>query len=118
MTMLDFISIGSADLFGTRRERKIHNENIYLQRDSDQRNAIPQQVNQRLRPLGHDAFMRISGLMSHRVMGFELIKPLRDNTCQIDYGYICICTECQTKLTFLISMLILASIITVYRTFH
>ena len=34
-------------------------------------------------------------------MEYKLIQPLRDNTCQIDYGYVCICTECQTKLTFL-----------------
>ena len=36
----------------------------------------------------------------------KLIKPLRDNTCQIDYGYLCIYiwTECQTKSTFLLSM--------------
>ena len=32
--MLDFICNGSVDLFGTRRERKIQNENICLQRDS------------------------------------------------------------------------------------
>ena len=31
-------------------------------------------------------------------------KLLRDNTCQLDYGYMCIWTECQTKLSFLISL--------------
>ena len=72
----------------------------------------------RLRPLGHDALMTIGGLMSYRIMGYKFIKPLRDNTCQIDYGYMCIWTDCQTKSTFLISMKILASIISVYRTSH
>ena len=32
-------------------------------------------------------------------MGYNLKKKLlRDNTCQLDYGYTCIWTECQTKL--------------------
>ena len=31
MAMLDFIRIESAELFGTGKERKIQNENIYLQ---------------------------------------------------------------------------------------
>ena len=37
-------------------------------------------------------------------MGYNLKKKklLRDNTCQLDYGYMCIWTECQTKLSFLI----------------
>ena len=35
--MLDFICMGSADLFGTGRERKIQNENLCLQRDSNSR---------------------------------------------------------------------------------
>ena len=29
MVMLDFIYMGSADLFGTKRERKIQNENMF-----------------------------------------------------------------------------------------
>ena len=37
-------------------------------------------------------------------MGYKLIKPLRDNTGQIDYGYMCIGTDCETKSTFLIPM--------------
>ena len=53
MVMLDFIYIGSADLFGMGRERKIQNENIYFQRDSNPHHASPRQENQRLRPLGH-----------------------------------------------------------------
>ena len=88
--MLDFICMGSADLFGTGKELKIQNENICFQRDSNPRNTTPRQVNQRFRPLGHDALMMISGLISCRIMGYKLIKPLRDNTCQIDYGYMCI----------------------------
>ena len=35
MVMLDFIYMGSADLFGTGRERKIQNENICFQLDSN-----------------------------------------------------------------------------------
>ena len=31
--------------------------------------------------------MMISGKTSYRIMGYKLIKPLRDNTCEIDYGY-------------------------------
>ena len=31
-------------------------------------------------------------------------KLLHDNTCQRDYGYMCICTDSQTKLSFLISL--------------
>ena len=61
---------------------------------------------QRLRPLGHEGLMVISGLMSNRIMGYNLKKLLRDNTCQLDYhyGYMCIWTECQTKLSILISL--------------
>ena len=88
--MLDFICMGSADLFGTVRERKIQNENIYLQRDPNPSQVTPRQVNQRFEPLGHDALIMISGLMYYRIMGYKLIKPLRDNTCQIDNGFICI----------------------------
>ena len=86
--MLDFI--GSVDLFGTERERKIQNENIRLQRDWNPHHASLRQESQRLRPLGHEGLMLIGGLMSYRIIGYKLIKLLRDNTCQIDYGYICI----------------------------
>ena len=65
--------------------------------------------------------MAISGSMSYRITGYKFVKKnqklLRDNTCQLDYGNMCICTECQTKLSF-ISLQILASIIIVYRTLH
>ena len=88
--MLDFICNGSVDLFGTERERKIQNENICLQRDWNPHHASPRQESQRLRPLGHEGLMLIGGLMSYRIMGYTLIKLLRDNTCQIDYGYMCI----------------------------
>ena len=46
------------------------------------------------------------------------ITSLRDNTCQSYYGFMCIWTVCQTKSIFLISIKILANIITVYRTLH
>ena len=39
MVMLDFIYMGTADLFGTGMERKIQNENICFQRDSNQHRA-------------------------------------------------------------------------------
>ena len=45
---------------------------------------------QRLRPLDHEGLIVISGLMSYRVMGYNFKKLLRDNTCQLDYGYMCI----------------------------
>ena len=47
MVMLDFIYTGSADLFGMGRERKIQNENICFQRDSNPHNASPRQESQR-----------------------------------------------------------------------
>ena len=90
MFMLDFICIGSADLFGMERERKIQNENVCLKQDSNSRHAAPRQVNQRFRQLGHDALMMLIDLMSYRIMRYKLIKPLRDNAWQIDYGYMCI----------------------------
>ena len=76
MVMLDLICMGPAELFGTGSERKIQNKNIhvYLQRDSNPRQATPRQVNQRLRPLGHDASMMICGseiLMPYTILGYE-----------------------------------------------
>ena len=54
----DFICMGSTYLFGTaRRERKIQNENICLQRDSNLRLATTRLVEQRFRPLGYDTLM-------------------------------------------------------------
>ena len=59
MDMLDFICNGPVDL---GRERKIQNENICLQQDSNPHHASPRQESQRLRPLGHEGLMAISGL--------------------------------------------------------
>ena len=85
--MLDFICNGSVDLFGTGRERKIQNENM----SPAGFEPTPRQGSQRLRPLGHEGLMVISGLMSYRIIGYKLKKKLlRDNTCQLDYGYMCI----------------------------
>ena len=39
MVMLDFIYMGSTDLFGTERERKFQNENICFQQDSNPHHA-------------------------------------------------------------------------------
>ena len=91
--MLDFICMCSAELFATDREQNIQNGNICLQRDLYSRHAIPEQVNQRFRPLSHDALMMIRGLMSYRIVGYKLIKPLRENTCQL------IMFKCVFKMT-------------------
>ena len=105
MDMLDFIGNGSVDLFETEKEQTIQNENICLQQDSNPHHASPRQESQRIRPLGNEGLMVISGLMSYRIMGYKFKKKLlRDNTCQLGYGYMCIWTECQTKLSFLISI--------------
>ena len=53
MVMLDFINMGSADLFGTGRERKNQNENVCFQRDLNPHHAGPRQESQGFRPLGH-----------------------------------------------------------------
>ena len=62
MDMLDFICNGSADLFGTGREQKIQNENIWLQRDSNPHPASPRQESRRLRPLGHKSVLQDNGV--------------------------------------------------------
>ena len=99
--MLDFICNGSVDLFGTERGQKIQNENICLQRNSDPHHASPRQESQRLRPLGHGGLIMISGLMYYRILGYKLIKPLRNNTCQIDYGCKCIVLNVRLNFHFL-----------------
>ena len=43
MVMLDFIYMGSADLFCAGKEWKIQNENICFQRDSNPHRASPRQ---------------------------------------------------------------------------
>ena len=100
MVTLDCICNGSVYLFGTDRERKIQNENICLERDRNPHHAGPREESQRLRPLGHEGLMVINGLMSYRIVGYKLKKLLRDNTGQIDYRYMCIWTEWQTKPSF------------------
>ena len=52
MLMLDLIYMGSADLFGTRRERKIIMK-ICFQLDSNPRHATPRQESLRFRLLSH-----------------------------------------------------------------
>ena len=120
MVMLDFISIVSqtAELLGTERERTIQNENIILQRDLNPRPALHNTSIKRSRPLGHGGLTMNNVLMSYRIMWYKLIKLLRGNTCQMDYGYMCIGTDYETKSTFLIPAKVLASIITVSRTLH
>ena len=71
MDMLDFICNGSVDLFETGSERKIQNENICLQRDTNPHHTSPRQESQRLRPLGNEDLMMISGLMSYTIMGYK-----------------------------------------------
>ena len=85
------ISFATAPLTCSEREgSEIQNENICLQRDSNPHHASQRQESQRLRPLGHEALMLIGGLISYRITGYKLIKLLHDNTCQFDYGYMCI----------------------------
>ena len=43
---------------------------ICLQRDSNPQHASPRQESQRLRPLGHEGLLVISGLMSYRITGY------------------------------------------------
>ena len=63
--MLDFIYIGSVDLFGTGRERKIQNENICFQRDSNPQHASPRQES-------HSALDRSATLVRDQVEHFNL----------------------------------------------
>ena len=42
--------------------------------DSNPGHAIPRQVTQRIWPLGHDALMIISGLMSYRITEYKFIN--------------------------------------------
>ena len=55
MVMLDFIYMGSADLFGTGRERKIQDENIIMFPAGFEPTLRQSTTgkSQRLRPLGH-----------------------------------------------------------------
>ena len=77
-------------------------ENICLQRDSNPHHASPRQESQRLRPLGREGLMAISGFMSYRIIWYKLKKNLlRDNACQLDYGYMCIWTEFRLNFHFL-----------------
>ena len=58
---------------------------ICLQRDLIPRHATPRQVNQRFRTLGHhDMWFNVL-----QDSGIQNKNTLRDNTCQIDYGYMC-----------------------------
>ena len=69
-------------------ERKIQDENICLQRDSNQRLATTWLEEQRFRPLGYDTLMKIWRFYLLLDSWIKLIKPLRDNTGQSDCGYI------------------------------
>ena len=62
--------------------------------------VTPRPVKRRFRPFGHAAFMIMRINILHHSW-IKLIKPLRDNTCQIHYGYMCTWTDSQTKSTFL-----------------
>ena len=73
MVMLDFMYMGSADLFETGRSRKIQNENICFQRVSNKHDASPRQESQRLRPL-------IRYQVEHFLFN-SILKWICDNTC-------------------------------------
>ena len=117
--MLDFICNGSVDLFGTGRERKIQNENICLQRDSNPHHASPRQESQRLRPLSHEGLMAISGLISYRIMGYTFKKYCYVTT-RVNLIMVTCVFELNVKLNFhfLSHCRFLVSIIIVYRTLH
>ena len=63
--MLDFIYMGSVDLFGTGRERKFQNENICFQRDSNPHHARPRQESD-------SALDRSATLVRYQVEHFNL----------------------------------------------
>ena len=98
--MLDFIYMGSADLFGTGRERKIQNENICFQRDSNPHHASPRQESQHLRPLGHEGLMVISGLMSYRIMGYKFKKKPCYVTTSVNWIMVSCVFELNVRLNF------------------
>ena len=91
MDMLDIICMGSADLFGTERERKIKGANICLHRDSNPRHATPHH-DRKLSALDNSATALDDDQLFNVLQGnvIQMNKPLRDNTCKIDYGYMCI----------------------------
>ena len=97
--MLDFICNAFVDLFGTRRDRKIQNENICLQRDSNAHHASPRQESQRLRLLGHEGLIVNSGLMFYRIMEYNLKK-----NSYVTRRVKLFMVSCVFELTFLISM--------------
>ena len=68
--MFDFICIGSAVFLGTGwgGERKIQNENICLEQDSNPRPALD---DRRSKPLGHDGLTMTCGFMSDRIMVYK-----------------------------------------------
>ena len=102
MDMLDFICMGSADMFGTEREQKIKDQNTCLQWDSNPRHATPHH-DRKLSALDHSATALDDDLLFNVLQGnvIQMNKPLRDNTCQIDYCYMCIWTYCQTNISYL-----------------
>ena len=118
MDMLDFICNGSIDLFGSGRERQIQNENICLKRDRTHTTPVhDRKVSALDRSATRAWWWSVVNVLLDN--GTQILKKLlRDNTCQFDYGYMCIWTECETKLSFLISLLLIASLIFVYRTLH
>ena len=77
MAMLDFIYMGSADLFRTGREGKIQNENICFQRDS-----IPHH-DRKVSALDRSATLvryQVVYLKSNSILIYEY-KWICDNTC-------------------------------------
>ena len=91
MVMLDFICMGSADLFGTGRERKIQNENMSPAgfEPTPRHTTTGNSALKTTRPRRLDGDQLFNVLQDN---GIQINKPLRDNTtsCQIDYGNMCI----------------------------
>ena len=73
--MLDFICNGSVDLFGTGRERKIQNENVCLQQDSNPHHASPRQESKR--HVGHARPRGLGGDQWYNVLQVNLIQLLK-----------------------------------------
>ena len=93
MVMLNFICNVPVDLFGAGAIEKFIMK-IYVS-SGIQPHTTPVR-DRKFSALDRSGLMLIGGLISYRITGYKLIKLLRDNTCQIDYGFMCMGTECQT----------------------
>ena len=82
---------------GSKIFKKIY---ICLQRDSNPHHASQRQESQRLRPLGHEGLMVISGLMSYRIMGYKSFKKNCYVTTHINLNMVTCVFELNVRLNF------------------